>query len=78
MVTRTNSQQVVFRRPFLLSGFDALQVAGAYTVDTEEELIEALSFPVWKRVATMMQFARDGATGICTGRSRRIARSADA
>ena len=62
MVTRTNSQQVVFRRPFLLSGFDALQAAGAYTVDTEEELIEVLSFPAWKRVATTMQFARDGAT----------------
>ena len=31
MVTRTNSRQVVFRRPFLLSGFDALQPAGSYT-----------------------------------------------
>ena len=62
MATRTSSKQVTFRRPFLLSGFDSIQPAGTYTVDTEEELIDALSFPAWKRVATMMQLTRDGAT----------------
>lgn len=62
MVTRTNSRQVVFRRPFLLSGFDALQPAGTYTVDTEEELIDALSFPAWKRVMTAMQLTRSDTT----------------
>jgi hypothetical protein len=61
MVTRTSSRQVTFRRPFLLSGFEAMQAAGTYTVDTEEELIDALSFSAWKRVATVMQLARGGA-----------------
>ena len=62
MATRTNSKQVTFRRPFVLSGFDSLQPAGTYTVDTEEELMEAISFPVWKRVATVMELTRGGAT----------------
>ena len=62
MVTRTSSKQVTFHRPFLLSGFDGMQAAGTYTVDTEEELIDALSFSAWKRVATVMQLARGGAT----------------
>ena len=62
MATRTTSRQLTFRRPFLLSGFDSMQPAGTYTVDTEEELIDALSFSAWKRVATVMQLPRGGAT----------------
>ncbi len=62
MTTRTNSKQVTFGRPFLLRGLGSLQPAGTYTVDTEEELLEAISFPAWKRVSTTMQFARNGAT----------------
>jgi hypothetical protein len=62
MATRTSTKQVTFRRPFLLSGFDSLQPAGTYRVDTEEELMEEISFPVWKRVATIMQLTRGGAT----------------
>jgi hypothetical protein len=62
MATRTTSRQVTFRRPFLLSGFDSIQPAGAYTVDTEEELIDALSFSAWRRVATVMRLPRGGAT----------------
>lgn len=62
MVTRTSSKQVTFRRPFLLSGLEGMQPAGIYTIDTEEELIDALSFSAWKRVATVMQLPRGGAT----------------
>ena len=62
MVTRTSSKQVTFRRPFLLSGLESMQAAGIYTIDTEEELIDALSFSAWKRVATVMQVTRGGAT----------------
>lgn len=62
MVTRTSSKQVTFRRPFLLSGLESMQAAGIYTIDTEEELIDALSFSAWKRVATVMQLTRGGAT----------------
>jgi hypothetical protein len=62
MVTRTSSKQVIFRRPFLLGGLDGMQPAGTYTIDTEEERVDALSFSAWKRVATVMQLARGGAT----------------
>lgn len=61
MVTRTNTKHVTFRRPFSLCGFDSPQSAGTYTVDTEEELLETLSFPAWKRVVTSMQITRGSA-----------------
>jgi hypothetical protein len=62
MVTRTSSQQVTFRRPFLLSGLDSLQPAGTYTAEIEEELLETLSMPAWKRTATVILLSHGGAT----------------
>jgi hypothetical protein len=56
------SREVVFRRPFVLHGFDKIEPAGAYTVETEEESIDEISFPVWKRVATVMHITHGGAT----------------
>jgi hypothetical protein len=52
MTTRTNSQTVTFARPFLLKGVDRKLPAGDYKVATDEELIQELSFPVYRRVAT--------------------------
>ena len=43
-----------FARPFLLKGIDRVLAAGQYKVVTDEELIEELSFPVYRRVATMI------------------------
>ena len=43
-----------FARPFLLKGVDRVLAAGQYKVMTDEELIEELSFPVYRRVATMI------------------------
>ena len=43
-----------FARPFLLKGVDRVLAAGQYKVVTDEELIEELSFPVYRRVATMI------------------------
>jgi len=54
MTTRTNSQTVTFARPFLLKGVDRVLPAGDYKVTTDEELIQELSFPVYRRVATMI------------------------
>jgi hypothetical protein len=45
---------VTFTRPFLLKGVDRTLAAGNYRVVTDEELIEGLSFPVYRRVATMI------------------------
>jgi len=61
MATRTTTKQVTFRRPFLLTGFDAVQAAGTYAVDTDEEMIDALSYPVWQRTGTTLHLLRAGA-----------------
>jgi hypothetical protein len=54
MTIRTSSKTVSFARPFLLKGVDRVLAAGQYKVITDEELIEGLSFPVYRRVATMI------------------------
>ena len=55
MTTRTTKETVTFRRPFNLSGFDGEQPAGSYSVETDEELLEGVSFPAYRRMATTMQ-----------------------
>ncbi len=62
MATRTTRQTVTFRRPFLLTGFESEQPAGDYVVDTEEEFLESISFPAWRRVATTIRLGRNGTT----------------
>jgi len=62
MVMRTESKDVVFVRPFILDGMDAVQPAGTYTVQTEEERLDTLSFPAWRRVSTVLRLARAGQT----------------
>jgi hypothetical protein len=52
MIARTLSKTVVFSKPFLLKGVDRFLPAGNYRVVTDEELIEALSFPAYRRVLT--------------------------
>jgi len=54
LITRSLSKTVVFSKPFALNGIDRVLPAGDYRVVTDEELIEELSFPVYRRVATMM------------------------
>jgi hypothetical protein len=54
MIARTLSKTVVFTRPFLLKGVDRILPAGDYRVVTDEELIEGLSFPVYRRISTMI------------------------
>ena len=54
MITRTRDKTWTFGRPFMLKGVDRLLPAGDYRVTTDEELIEGLSFPVYRRVATMI------------------------
>lgn len=42
----------MFSHPFALEGVDRVLPAGDYRVMTDEELIEELSFPVYRRVST--------------------------
>jgi len=62
MLTRTRERTWTFSKPFMLKGVDRELPAGSYRVATDEELIEGLSFPVYRRVATMM-FAPGGNCG---------------
>lgn len=55
MTTRTTKSTVTFTRPFTLSGFDGEQPAGSYSVETDEEMLDGVSFPAYRRLATMMQ-----------------------
>lgn len=64
MLTRSLRSTVVFRRPFVLKGLDREQPAGTYDVHTEEELLEGLTFPAYRRVSTMLtrRLATSGTT----------------
>jgi hypothetical protein len=60
MTVRTSRTSVTFHRPFLLVGLDDWQPAGTYWVETDEELIEGLSFPAWRRTCTTIFLAPQG------------------
>lgn len=54
MPTRTLKKTVTFKRPFSLPGVGKELPAGAYSVETDEELLEGVSFPVYRRIATLI------------------------
>jgi hypothetical protein len=54
MSVRTSCKSVTFTRPFSLSGIDEVQPAGTYAVETDEELLPGLSFPAYRRIATLI------------------------
>jgi hypothetical protein len=54
MATRSHAKSVVFSHPFELKGVDRVLPAGDYRVVTDEVLIEELSFPAYRRVATLI------------------------
>jgi hypothetical protein len=51
---RTRRETVTFAHPFTLPEVEGVQPAGAYTVETDEEAIEGLSFLAFRRVATVI------------------------
>jgi hypothetical protein len=53
-LTRSRRETVTFAHPFRIRGIDRQLQAGAYEVVTDDELIEGLSFPCFRRVATMI------------------------
>jgi hypothetical protein len=54
MTVRTSHKTVTFTRPFSLSAMDEVQPAGTYTVETDEELLQGVSFPAYRRLATLI------------------------
>src|SRR6185437_9952008 len=61
-MTRTRRKQLTFARAFTLAGVDHPLPAGAYEIITDEELIEGLNFPVYRRTATWIM-ARASSSG---------------
>jgi hypothetical protein len=57
---RSRRETITFQHPFRIRGIDHLLPAGAYEVITDEEMIEGLSFPVFRRVATMIMVPAAG------------------
>ena len=54
MTIRTSKKTVTFRKPFVLGGFDEVLPAGTYSVETDEELLEGISFPAYRRILTVI------------------------
>lgn len=61
METRTIVRQVVFREPFRLAGMEELHPAGAYTVRTEQEMLDSLVCLGWRTMSASVEIFRDGA-----------------
>jgi len=54
MTMRSRHETITFRHPFRIASIGRELAAGAYDVVTDEEMIEGLSFPCFRRVATMI------------------------
>ena len=56
MISRSREARVVFNHAlrFELRGVDRILRAGEYRVVTDEQLIEEMSFPVYRRISTMI------------------------
>ena len=54
MTMRSRSKTVTFLHPFCLKGVDRGLPRGDYRVVTDEERIEGLSFPAYRRVSTVI------------------------
>jgi hypothetical protein len=64
-MTRTTSRTIRFARPFTLAVIEGEQPAGTYEIETDEELLPGLSFPVYRRIAVRitLPFNAMGAVG---------------
>ena len=55
MLSRTTTRTVTFLMPFSVAAASREIPAGAYFIETDEELIQGLSFPAYRRVATFLR-----------------------
>ncbi len=60
MTTRTTRSVAVFNSAFTLGGIDGELPAGSYRIESEEELIESLSFVAFRRVETTIELPAIG------------------
>jgi len=67
MQERSTETTVTFKHPFMLGSFDAVQPAGTYRLVIDEAEILGLSFPAYRRTATVLHIpAGAAAAGICS------------
>jgi hypothetical protein len=52
MTMRTSAKTVTFKSPFFLIGLDEVQPSGVYSVETDEQVLEGVSFLAYRRVST--------------------------
>jgi len=57
VTTRTTTRTVTFKRPFSLEEIEGPLPAGAYSVETEEETLDGLSFVAYRRLSTHILIA---------------------
>ena len=60
MERRITGKQVTFRSPFTLAGLEGIQPPGTYTIRTEEEMLDTLSFIGWRQTGTTIELHRAG------------------
>jgi len=58
MNTRSFKSTAIFLHPFALTGYSDALPAGEYEVLIEEELLQGLSFPAYRRTATWLKIPR--------------------
>nr|WP_298684954.1 hypothetical protein [uncultured Dongia sp.] len=56
---RTTRTTVLFKHSFKLGDSDEQHPAGSYAIETDEELLQGISFPAYRRTATWMQRVND-------------------
>jgi hypothetical protein len=64
MISRITTRTITFRHPFAMPGLEGWQPAGSYVIETEEELLQALSFPAWRRLHTTIRLPQLGTSMI--------------
>jgi hypothetical protein len=55
MSIRTSTRVVTFTRPFRLGAIGDEQPAGSYNVETDEERLDTVAHPAYRRIATWMR-----------------------
>lgn len=54
MTIRTSKRSVTFSKPFTLKGINEVLPAGDYSVVTDEEALESMTFLAYRRISTVL------------------------
>ena len=57
---RTTTKQVTFARHFVLGSSGEVLPPGTYDIETDEELLEGVSFAVFRRILTLLHLHPQG------------------